>query len=566
MKKTNVWKLMFLVLFLTIIMPCYVKADDEITSGDYKYRLEQEYTPNGIVNYAVISDYLGNESNIIVPSTIDGYKVKEVGNLFGYNENRDSIVSISISDGIERLEDTFWYLNNLRSITIPKSVTTLHSLFLMNNAIEEITLPEGGTYDLSYAFNNCTKLKKVNILGNAVAYGDAFRNCNNLEELTIKLSGEHEYEMLGINSLKTAKIIGDPVTLPNFEKMTNLTTVYIPESIKRINNAFMYCYALKDIYYAGSPMQWKAISIKSDVNAGDKLNSATIHYGKSDTEAINSSIIKYGSYAVDPLRGFCFSITGSNTVSFVGIYGSDDQREVNIPDYITIDKKKYNVTSVSGAPYYSVRNNKVIFSNYNKNTSIKKLVIGKNVKTIGEKAFYCFLSLNTVTGGKNVTTIEELAFYNCRSLKTVTLGTKVTKVGSGAFHNCAKLGTIKIGNNLKEIGDYAFSGCKKLSSITLGKKLKTIGTEAFYYCKSLKSITIPASVNKIGKHVFYYCKKLETIVIKTKKLTNKNVGENLFEKAYTKVRITVPKKYLQSYEKLLQEKGLSKKATVVPAS
>ena len=113
----------------------------------------------------------------------------------------------------------------------------------------------------------------------------------------------------------------------------------------------------------------------------------------------------------------------------------------------------------------------------------------------------------------------------------------------------------------------AFSGCRKLKNVTIGKNVTTIGDKAFYKCSALTKITIPSKVNKIGKSAFQNCKKLKNINIKTKKLTSKKVGKNAFKgvgsKYYKKVVVKVPsKKYVSKYKKLLQSKGLSKKAKV----
>ena len=118
-----------------------------------------------------------------------------------------------------------------------------------------------------------------------------------------------------------------------------------------------------------------------------------------------------------------------------------------------------------------------------------------------------------------------------------------------------------------KIADNAFSGCRKLKNVTIGENVTTIGDKAFYKCTSLVKITIPSKVKKIGKSAFQNCKKLKNITIKTKKLTAKRVGKNAFKgvgsKYYKKVVVKVPgKKYVGKYKKMLQRRGLSKKAKV----
>lgn len=116
------------------------------------------------------------------------------------------------------------------------------------------------------------------------------------------------------------------------------------------------------------------------------------------------------------------------------------------------------------------------------------------------------------------------------------------------------------------IANNAFKNNKKLKSVTIPTNIKTIGNSAFYKCTALKSVTIPKNVSKIGSKAFYGCKKLTKMTIKTSKLTEKKVGKKAFTKMgssnYKKVKVKVPKKKLKSYKKVLQKRGLSKKAKV----
>lgn len=134
---------------------------------------------------------------------------------------------------------------------------------------------------------------------------------------------------------------------------------------------------------------------------------------------------------------------------------------------------------------------------------------------------------------------------------------------------------VKIPNTVKydgvtykvtSIANNAFKNNKKLKSVTIPTNIKTIGNSAFYKCTALKSVTIPKNVSKIGSKAFYGCKKLTKMTIKTSKLTEKKVGKKAFTKMgssnYKKVKVKVPKKKLKSYKKMLQKRGLSKKAKV----
>ena len=68
-------------------------------------------------------------------------------------------------------------------------------------------------------------------------------------------------------------------------------------------------------------------------------------------------------------------------------------------------------------------------------SSIKRVIIGDSVTTIGNYAFSYCSSLTSVTIPNSVTTIREAAFSDCSSLTSVTIPNSVTTIGDKAFSN-----------------------------------------------------------------------------------------------------------------------------------
>lgn len=87
---------------------------------------------------------------------------------------------------------------------------------------------------------------------------------------------------------------------------------------------------------------------------------------------------------------------------------------VTIPSAIMINGKKFKVTSIASKAFL-------------KNKTVKKVVIGNNVKVVGTKAFYNAKKLHTITIGKNVTTIKSQAFGKLPKLKKVVVRSKKLK-------------------------------------------------------------------------------------------------------------------------------------------
>ena len=91
--------------------------------------------------------------------------------------------------------------------------------------------------------------------------------------------------------------------------------------------------------------------------------------------------------------------------------------------------------------------------------SVKQIIIGDGVTTIGDYAFWDCPSLTSVTIGNSVTTIGNFAFYDCRSLKSVTIPNSVRRIEVAAFRSCSSLTLVIIPNSVTTIGDYAFWNC-----------------------------------------------------------------------------------------------------------
>ncbi len=99
-----------------------------------------------------------------------------------------------------------------------------------------------------------------------------------------------------------------------------------------------------------------------------------------------------------------------------------------------------------------------------------------------------------------ITSISKNAFKNHKQLKKVTLGKYIKTIGEGAFSGCGKLQAVTVGGNVTVIGDKAFYKCSGLLKITIPAKVKKIGKSAFYGCKKLKRITIKSKM-LTGKNV-----------------------------------------------------------------
>ena len=129
-------------------------------------------------------------------------------------------------------------------------------------------------------------------------------------------------------------------------------------------------------------------------------------------------------------------------------------------------------------------------------------------------------------------------FTTLKVADTVIIGGvkfKITKIENKAFMKYHYLTNVVVGSNVTGIGDYAFYGCPRLATVTVGKNIRTIGTKAFYGCKSLKSVKI-----------------LSPKLVKA--------GTSAFAGIKANAAFALPKKYYNSYGRLIKKAGAPKKA------
>lgn len=317
----------------------------------------------------------------------------------------------------------------------------------------------------------------------------------------------------------------------------------------------------------------------------EMLTGSAVPYGFFDRDkSLNTCIVDGKTYTgelalperIDTICTAAFRGTGFDTINFDN--GLKDIKEVGpygMSNLANIDTFTYpgNVDFYSGESPNGNKTSSVVLTG----SSIKKLIIQKDVKELPDAFAYQLKALEEVIFEGEIESIGSNAFGGCEKLESVELG-KVKSMGNGVFINCPSLkslkiegdenlvlssntvaswgtnwpgaapleifelgaGTInfnlngkkdtlkevKLGDGVKDIPDYFLSGCTKLETLEIGNGITKIGNRAFEQT-AITSITIPDSVTAIGKQAFNGCTSLtEVNISKNSKL--ETIGDGAF--------------------------------------
>ena len=187
------------------------------------------------VQYGIeITDYLcaDTEKNPVIPGTIDGFIVKEIGDYaFSPAENFEEYRNLSL-DGFESVEG-----ERLTSVTIPNSVTMIGECAFFGNKLTNVTIPNSVIVINNYAFEN-NQLTSVVIPNSVISIGWAAFRGNQLASVTLSSSLTFITEYVFANNKLTTVTIPDGVTLIDLYAFSNnqLTSVTLGNGVQTIGD------------------------------------------------------------------------------------------------------------------------------------------------------------------------------------------------------------------------------------------------------------------------------------------------------------------------------------------
>lgn len=390
-------------------------------------------------NSVCLTNYKGEDTEIIVPEVIGNYTVTS-------------------------LKKTFYKKRQIKSVTVPKTVKEIgEETFFDCDMLREVVLNQGLEIIGSNAFFWCEKLEKIDIPDTVKEIGKgAWQGCKKLTEIKLPdgLTCLEDSLFSSCYSLKTVSVpdsvseIGDGV----FCMCSQLAEFKFPNGVTKIGSmAFYGCRNLKEI------------TIPTSVKTID--NSAFEGCSGIKNIAIPEGVTKIGDKAFASCCELA-SISLPDNLTSIGERVFEDCRNLT---GITIPKNVEYIGDGFIADCSEIET--VIIDNENKWFTVS----GNCVIDISEKKIVAGFGNIVIPSDGSVESIGKKAFAGCRGLSSVVLPNSVKNIGKMAFSSCYNLKEVYLPESLSSICDDVFYGCTLLKCNDFSSEIEALIAEKRRY-------------------------------------------------------------------------------------
>ena len=219
-------------------------------------------------------------------------------------------------------------------------------------------------------------------------------------------------------------ILGDGA----FSNLNKLISIKLPNSVKKINWAFVNC---KNLESVSLPQNLKQLSYFQGSYIGSFSGCSRL------------TNVEFKS--CETIDGYAFY----NCSSLGSITLPNNLREINNRAF-----KSSGVNNISFPLGLKSIGEEVFEECYN----ITKLTLPKSLEDIGNSAFNRCMDLKAISFPPSLKSIGSLAFYGCNALDSINLP-GLSYIGYRAFASCSNIKELRVPSTLEKIEDEAFSGC-----------------------------------------------------------------------------------------------------------
>ena len=412
----------------------------------------------------------GEEHTVTIAGAITADDITKIKEAINVNAKSPKIIlDLGGTTGLTEIPyQAFERCENLAGIVIPEGVTTIND-FAFNGCagLKTISLPKGINFGSNWVFNFCNSLAHVSFSGTMEEFAnlDGINSCSELFKAEITF-GDGTNWTLG----KEIRDAPESESVPNISfsgewngSTNKMIKLSIEASNKKINLDLSAMTGLKEIAGDNYTGRFKVAELVLPSCAEKICDGAFRNHLYIESIVIPDGVKEIGKEAFFQ----CNYLKNVVIPSSVTLIGDNAFRECDIYS-ISMDSEIIGKGAFCSNPYMA----------YATESSVSEIIIGPNVKEIGDDAFTSNELLKSITIPDNVKTLGSLIFYHCDSLETADI--KFTD----------------------DSGTAIFDTCEKLKTVTIREGSVKIPAETFHRCSSLEKIYIPASVKTIEKGAF----------------------------------------------------------------
>ena len=457
--------------------------------------------------HATLSRYKGKDTEVVVPDTLGGAPVTEIGESAFINNA--TITRVTLPDSVTKISgNAFANCSALTTVELSDNVTSIGgSAFAECWELRGFALPASLESLSYYTFGNCRSLDRLDFPATLTDAGSiAFSGCTGITEITVSPDNPVYYEdgqCIIIKKTKEILLGCKNSVIPNDGSVVSIAKrafygclegeeLTVPEGIVSIGEyAFAHNKALRRVHLPAS-----LASMEDGVFcACTEVRELTVSPENSVFHTAGNALIR--TKTKELIAGFANTVIPTDgSVTVIGKYAFLDignLEHLDIPG---------SITEIGHAAF----ENCVLLSN---------VTLPAGLTKISNYAFKSCEGFTYVSVPENVTYIGEGAFYGCNHLVALEMGDKVTTLGTKAFYQCTALRHVHLSGGLKEVPMFTFDGCSSLETIAFPPSVTTIGSYVFRDCKALSAVTIPTSVKSLAasSSLFIGCTGIKSIYI-----------------------------------------------------
>ncbi len=405
----------------------------------YQYKLLDDGT-------IAITGCYDTETDLVIPSTIDGYQVTEIGESAFYY--RTNIKSVVIPEGVKYIRQAaFRMCYNLKKVTLPSTLLEIEASAFGGHRLSSLTLPEN-----------------LSSIGRG-AFSGSNTSTNGISTLTIpgnvRYIGQGAFQNTPIKKV----VLSEGIEVIGYHAFTDcgIGTLTIPASVGQIT---------------GHPCLDANIKVASGNPDFAVKDGALYHYSyRGDTLVA----------CIKPGKTTSFTVPANVKYIGTGAFEYGNLTSVTLPEGL----RSIGTNAFCGC------------------FELTNIEIPSSVSDIRQEAFLGCLKLESLRIPEMITECHLQAFVNCPKLKlTVTYGSKVhydilngNFDGVSSYTTVPPSKTVKLPASTEVIGERSFYGSDLIHYVIIPEGTKTIGNFAFTSF-NLRTVHIPASVENIARYAF----------------------------------------------------------------